>query len=103
MTTSASAPILASTRRPAGIPAQPASWPWVTMTTRRTPASRIRGASSPSGAAAPKTTVSHPNSATSPAARRATAGVGSISEVGCRTTGYGWRRSKAALPTHRGA
>ena len=72
-------------------------------TTRRAPARRSDGASSPSGAAAPNSTVSQSCSARIRAARRATDGTGSISEVGCLITGNGCRASNSAAPSHDGA
>jgi hypothetical protein len=51
-------------------------------TSRRAPARRSDGASSPSGAAAPNSTVSQPSRPSSRAARRATDGTGSIKDVG---------------------
>ncbi len=83
--------------------AQPASCPWVRAICRVAPARRRVGASSPSGAAAPKMTVSQSYSCSAATARRATAGTGSMSEVGCRTTGNGWRLSKALAPSQAGA
>ena len=101
--TSTSSPIRRSSERAAGRAAQPASWPWVSATTRRAPARRSDGASSPSGAAAPNSTVSQSYSASTLAARRATVGTGSISEVRCRTTGKGCWASNRAAPSHAGA
>ncbi len=89
--------------RAAGSEAQPASWPWVSATIRRAPARRSVGASSPSGAAAPNSTVSQSYSRRMDRARRATVGTGSISEVRCRMTGNSCRASKAAAPSHIGA
>ena len=68
--------------RAPGSTAQPASWPWVMATIRLAPALRSEGASRPSGAAAPNSTVSQPEDFRIRAARLATVGTGSISEVG---------------------
>ncbi len=92
-----------SSIRAPGSAAQPASCPWVSATIRRAPARRSTGASSPSGAAAPNSTVSQPRPDSSAAARRPTDGTGSISEVGCRTTVNGCRASNLAAPGHAGA
>ena len=100
--TSTWSPIRRSRDRAPGSAAQPASCPWVIATIRRAPARRSAGASSPSGAAAPNSTVSQPCSARIPAARRATDGTGSISEPGCRTTGKGCRASNSAAPSQAG-
>ncbi len=96
-------PIRRSRLRAPGSTAQPASWPWVMATTRRAPARRSEGASRPSGAAAPNSTVSHPADRRIRAARFATEGTGSMSEVGWRTTGKGARSSKRAAPSQAGA
>ena len=57
----------------------------------------------PSGAAAPNTAVSQSCSLAMAAARRDTAGTGSISEVGCLITGNGCRASNSAAPFQAGA
>jgi hypothetical protein len=92
-----------SSWRAAGSAAQPASWPWVRATARRTPARRRAGASSPSGAAAPNMTESQPCSRAMAAARRATDGTGSMSEPGWRITGKGCSASNSAAPSQAGA
>ena len=89
--------------RAPGSTAQPASCPWVMATSRRAPARRSEGASRPSGAAAPNSTVSQPSRSSSRAARRATDGTGSIRDVGWRSTGNGWAASKPAAPSQAGA
>ena len=89
--------------RAPGSAAQPASWPWVTATIRRAPAARSAGASRPSGAAAPNSTRSQPCSVSARTARARTVGTGSISEVGCRSTGNGCCRSNSAAPAQAGA
>ena len=89
--------------RAPGSAAQPASWPCVSATARRTPALRSAGVMRPSGAAAPNTTVSQSCSLAMAAARRDTAGTGSISEVGCLITGNGCRASNSAAPFQAGA
>src|SRR5215467_5626960 len=63
---------------------------------RWTPALRSLGASKPSGAAAPNSTVSQPSRSMMRSARCATEGTGSISEVGWRTTGKGSSASNFA-------
>ena len=104
MTTSASRPIRRSAWRATGSMDQPTSCPCVLATTRRMPALRRRcGPSSASGAAAPNQTVDAPCARASRAARRATPGTGSISEVGCRCTGYGAAASNSAAPGQAGA
>src|SRR5215831_17309074 len=72
-------------------------------TSRRAPARRSEGASRPSGAAAPNRTVSQPSRPSRRAARRATAGPGSIRDVGWRSTGNGWATSNPAAPSQAGA
>src|SRR5215469_6612291 len=89
--------------RAPGSAAQPASWPWVSATARLTPALRSAGVIRPSGAAAPNKTVSQPCSPAMAAARRDTAGTGSISEVGCLITGNGCNASNSAAPFQAGA
>src|SRR5215472_15325909 len=89
--------------RAPGSAAQPASWPWVSATARLTPVLRSAGVIRPSGAAAPNRTVSQPCSLAMAAARRDTAGTGSISEVGCLITGNGCRASNSAAPFQAGA
>ena len=64
---------------------------------------RRAGASNPSGAAAPNSTVSQSFSRRILIARRETDGSGSISEPGCRITWNGCRASNSAAPVQAGA
>ena len=93
-----------SSCRATGSAAQPASWPCViAMALVMLLPRRSAGVIKPSGAAAPKTTVSASTRLAISMARRVTPGVGIISDVGCRTTSNGWRASNPAAPSHRGA
>ena len=75
---------------------QPTSWPCVDATMRRAPAWRSGCPSSASGAAAPNQTASQSRARMICFARRRTSGVGSISDVGCRTTSNGASASNSS-------